>query len=335
MAGALERVDLPGPALGAMLPELRRTLEADQAAAWSLAPDEPLHLEHCHTDGIRPGFAAAFSAWLPGAPRRFGRFDPLAPERWQRNLPLRHEDFADPFAHRAMPIRALLDRWDVAPETLRLLLCDGPVLLGWVGVSREAPFALEQRRRLGKLAPAIRRRLQLERDLGGAALCAAALPAALDAVPAAAFLVGPRGVVRQANRVGEVLLRTQGKAVRDGLKRALESKGEGGTRGTALSLRFAVQPVDVPGLPSHHLAIHRPTGDALDHRVSLAAARWGLSDKLARVLALLVRGASNRAIAARLSYADGTVELYVSRILAAAEVESRAELVAKFFMEGA
>ena len=47
------------------------------------------------------------------------------------------------------------------------------------------------------------------------------------------------------------------------------------------------------------------------------------------VLQHVARGASNRRIAAELGCADRTVEIHVSRILAKAEAESRAALVAK------
>ncbi|MHB8421032.1 MAG: hypothetical protein ACYDCL_23420, partial [Myxococcales bacterium] len=314
LAQALGRVDPPGSALDTLLPGLRRHLDADQAVAWSLLPGEPLQLDLCRTDGVRPGFAACFSDWLASAPPRFGLFDPLRPEPWQRNVALRHEDFPHPMAHLDAPVHALVRRWDIAPETLRLLACDGPVLLGWVGVNREAPFRRDECRRLQRLAPALCRRLRLERQLGAASLCAAALPAALEAIPAAAFLLGPGGAIRHANRAGEALLRQDSKALRESLRahaanagrRRAGTVGRGGRsrEGPAAPTEicraprrsaphFAVHTNPPPGLPPHHLAINLPGGNALDHRISLAAARWGLSDKLARVLALLVRGASN------------------------------------------
>ncbi|MHB8419400.1 MAG: helix-turn-helix transcriptional regulator [Myxococcales bacterium] len=338
LADALACADTEGLAIPRLLPELRRELEADQALAFGLSPEEPFELDFCATDGVRPGFAEHLSAWLISAPRRFDLFDPLHPEPRQRNCALRCEDVPGPGAYPASPFSGFLRRSGLAPEVVRLLVCDGPVLLAWVGALREEPFTSEHCQRLQRMAPALRRRLRLERQLGATAMRAAALPAVLEAVPTAAFLLGPTGTVRQANRAGEALLRKRGKAVRLALrtqaKRSTSPKPKGSAKASGpRAPSFVLHVISAPGLPAHHLALERPAGNPLDRGVALAAARWGLSDKVEGVLALLVRGLSNRAIGARLRYADGTVELYVSRILAAAGVDSRAALLAKFFME--
>lgn len=61
------------------------------------------------------------------------------------------------------------------------------------------------------------------------------------------------------------------------------------------------------------------------------AARWGLTPKQQEVLARLVEGARNKAIAADLGCAEVTVEFHVTAILRKAGADSRSAVVAKFW----
>jgi DNA-binding NarL/FixJ family response regulator len=63
--------------------------------------------------------------------------------------------------------------------------------------------------------------------------------------------------------------------------------------------------------------------------VSVAARRWGLTRRQTEVLALLVRGLPNKAIAEKLGCAVHTVELHVSAILERALCWNRAEVITK------
>lgn len=56
---------------------------------------------------------------------------------------------------------------------------------------------------------------------------------------------------------------------------------------------------------------------------------WGFTPRERDILALLVEGRSNRAIAAVLAIAERTVETHLTSMFAKASVESRAELVAR------
>ena len=328
LAAELERLEEgQASALPALAGRLLGYLGADQALCYVLAPNEPPTLEQCHARGLRPGFEQRFAAFLRGAPRRFGLYDPLRPEPWQRNRPLREVDFPDPDGRWQLPFfKDLVPSEGIAPSFVRLLVCEGGELLGWVGAFREGPFDERERRLLGALAPALRRRLRFERAIGGTALQAAALPAVLDAIAGAAFLLGPRGSLQQANRLGEGLLQRDAKRLRATLRALAE--------GAPARRPWSVQRVRCDGVPDHFLAVRRFDQARLDDRVIRAGLRWGLSPKVERVLARLARGESNRAIAKRLGYAEGTVELYVSKILARAGAEGRAALLAKLFTEG-
>jgi DNA-binding CsgD family transcriptional regulator len=69
-----------------------------------------------------------------------------------------------------------------------------------------------------------------------------------------------------------------------------------------------------------------------DERLVQATAEWGLTPRQSEVLALVVRGDANKAIAVALGCAESTVELHVTHLLRRAEVTSRAQLVARFWM---
>jgi len=65
--------------------------------------------------------------------------------------------------------------------------------------------------------------------------------------------------------------------------------------------------------------------------IERAAHRWGLTAKQARVLSLLAEGHPNKTIAQQIGCAENTVEYHVTRLLAKAEKESRAELIAELW----
>ena len=74
-------------------------------------------------------------------------------------------------------------------------------------------------------------------------------------------------------------------------------------------------------------ATHDPA-EELEHRITAAAGRWGLTPRQTEVLGQLARGLCNKDIAKNLTLQDGTVEIHVSQILKKAGAESRATLIA-------
>jgi DNA-binding NarL/FixJ family response regulator len=148
----------------------------------------------------------------------------------------------------------------------------------------------------------------------------AALDAALEAVTAPAFVLGPRGRVCHANALGRALLESSPASVAELLA--------GLAGGSAAPPGIALTRLDHP---EHLLAVLRPEVADAAARASAAAVRWGLSDRQRQVLALLADGKSNRAIAEALGCAPATVDVHVSAILERAGAQGRAELVARLW----
>lgn len=154
-----------------------------------------------------------------------------------------------------------------------------------------------------------------------ASVARAALDAALEAVPASAFVLGLRGRVCHANALGRALLASSSAPTTE-LLAVLAAGVSAPPRGVT------VTPLEYPG---HALAVFHPDAADAGARASAAAVRWGLSDRQREVLALLADGTSNRAIAEALGCAPATVDVHVSAILERAGAQGRAELVARLW----
>jgi DNA-binding CsgD family transcriptional regulator/PAS domain-containing protein len=207
---------------------------------------------------------------------------------------------------------------------LRVLVCEGPALLGWVGVVRSEPFMEREVRLLEELTPALHRRLLLDTRLREAGLLHAALQATLEAIGQPAYVVTSTGRVAHANSAGQARLARDGEHVMESLRRHL--RGE--PTGKALSFT----PLRLAGVPPHYLAIENDASGQASARMRALSASWGLTARETEVLERLVHGESNKAIAIRLGCAERTVEVHVTRILAKAQVESRSALIAKVFL---
>ncbi len=246
--------------------------------------------------------------WQPG-------YNPDRPARAQRNRVLR------PLARleREIMLRTPLFQLVHVPtrtqhfDQLRVLICDGPALLAWVGGFREEPFTLRERRRLSALVPALHRRLRVERRLRDADFYHAGLEAALEAIAAPAFIVRNNGSVAHAN--------ANGRAAYDA-DRAL----------TARRADFEATPLAVPGAPDAVLLVKSAPSDDLCARVANAARRWKLTHRQAEVLALMARGDANKLIAAKLGCSLRTVEIHVTGVLRKAGCETRTEVVARLLV---
>jgi len=201
-----------------------------------------------------------------------------------------------------------------ARPSARVLVCDGPSLLAYVGFCSDEDTTPRQRALLRALVPSLRRRLIAEASLGAGELWRVALGAALEQIGSPAFVLDADGAIAAANRAGHDWYDRDRPEVAETLRDrppALEVTPfvGGGERGSLCVYRG-----EAPGHGAH---------------VRAAAARWQLTPRQTEVLALLARGHTNARIAAELGCAEGTVEIHVSRILGRAQVESRAALIAE------
>jgi DNA-binding CsgD family transcriptional regulator len=304
--------------------QLLRLLDAEQACAFLIrASDGGRTLEFFHGARMPAGIRSAYARWLPTAPKNFAGYDPASPDPRQRNRPLRRRDI-EALTGRGPPavVRSFLPRFALSEsDQLRVLVCEGPALLAWVGALRAGSFGRDEVRLLGAIAPALQRRLALERRLVEAQQRAGDIGTALENVPAAAFVLGPGGGILHANEAARTLLDHDRRAVEGQLASALS-----GADGSVQLARLD------PG-SELRLAILQRRGDP-GPLVAAARARWQLTPRQAQVLHLVGQGLSNRAVAAALSCAESTVELHVTALLGKSQCEGRAQLVARLWSGG-
>jgi DNA-binding CsgD family transcriptional regulator len=209
-------------------------------------------------------------------------------------------------------------------DDIGMAVCDGEIVLAWLGGTRATPFGRRELQILQALAPAIRARLLLEHQLGHAVANRALLEAALEAIPTAAFILeGSR--VAYANATGRLLYDRERSSVVERLRESLRASGAKGP--------FAITAVDTPGSRALALAVLRPDRiGELARRLAVFAAQHQLTPRQYDVLALLARGYGNKTIGERIGVAEGTVEEHVTLLLAKTGAESRAAAVAKLWM---
>ncbi len=302
---------------------LRELLGAEVAITYRATRER---LDFLFTAGASrsPG-ASLMESMLERTPARFAGYDPERPAASDRNVlrvPTRllsvEERLRFP-VYREVLFRLGLHTRDLA----RVLICDGTSPLAWIGALREEPFTRAELRRFAGLIPSLKRRLALERQVGTATLSAAALPAALEAIPSAAFVLSPIGEVAFANAAGRQLLESAPHTATELRERVL--------RKALRAPPFAITSFEARGMGTHHLAIARPPAGAAEARLSEAVRCWELTERQGQVLALLVQGKPNKTIASSLACTESTVELHVTAVLRKAGCTSRAALAAQFW----
>jgi DNA-binding NarL/FixJ family response regulator len=228
-----------------------------------------------------------------------------APGTWERNpmcvKVLRHRN-----AHRWSQPRALI--WN------------GTLLLGWFGGMDPSPPTPRQMMILSMLVTPMRRRLAAEESLRETPYLRAALDVALARIGSPAFVVSSRGTIRESNDAGRALL-ARDSTVMTSLREAVAG------RRTAMSIEVIPMGCAAP----LWLAIVTPASrDArIAACVEACTTRWALTRRQRQVLALIVQGLSNAAIAAELQCVERTVELHVTALLDRFDVDNRSALVAK------
>lgn len=262
-----------------------------------------------------------FDGFLLGkaVPSSYGNHNPVRPESNQRNRVLASADFREVTGERTTLEKELYPKMHARDfDTLRVLVCEGPSLLGWVGVMQPDAATTRQRRLLGAVVPAYHRRLRFERWIAEAQLASAALAPALEGIPGSAWVVDAQNRIAHANAAGKARLDTERReaveriaavaaGAEDPAMRAMPFTTGAGKRGVVIVEQVAA----------------RSRGGAL-----ALAARIGLTPAQTRVLCLLADGLSNATMAARLGVADRTIETHLTAIFDRAQVPSRAALLA-------
>ena len=325
--GRLENLAFEGDVWQETLDELRGLLGTDTALAY-LPARGPAHwtFEFGHVSLATPALARVYDLFVEfvtsqDAKRKsWAAYDPVRPEPAQRNRALHTSDLRWPgkLAH-------LYDKMgapELEPDQVRVLISDGPRLLGWVGGVSYRPVALEGRKVLQDLVPALRTRLAFDELIRDRDLAKASLETAMAAIELPCLLLDGAGKLQHANAAARLL----GERQRDFLASAQRALGTPDDR-------YDVRPVLVRGMPKSTLVTTRTATEQGASRLSRVAARWQLTPRQAAVLELVIAGLGNKQIALRLGIVEGTVELHVTAIFRKARVDSRPTLAARFWTE--
>ncbi|MDB4938965.1 MAG: Transcriptional regulator, LuxR family [Labilithrix sp.] len=311
------------PALSWLVGGLRDVLDSNRAAACVYAPrGEGLSLPWGYTAKLSHGLIVETDRFLADKTVGWTAFNPLRPEPQQRNVALTLCEVKELSGVKTASILTnVYARFGLlADDQLRVLICEGSSLLAWIGLFQSAPFDPRQKRILSHLIAPIRRRLSAERLLQQAPSTRALLDAALECVPAPAFVFDADGILLEANTAGGLWLDTHGATGREILRRAL--------RGRAPANQFRVTDVTVASAVTRRLVVFKGDG-ASAHAWRTATVAWRFSKRETELFALLSRGLTNRAIAAELAIAERTVETHLTSMFEKAQVETRAELVVR------
>lgn len=317
---ALERWSPGGPGvLETVLPAIGELIDAEKPLSYAVRPSGAgIACSFIHGP-LPAGARQVVDDFFARQPVGWSHYNPLCPEPEQRNRVVT-------MSRDEAPTRAMDDifrRFDLhGRDQLRVLVCDGPAMLAWVGGFRPEPFTQREQRILGALTPALGRALKLERQLEGAGLGAAALAACMEYVASAAFVVSRRGVIEHANQAGW---------------EALERHGVDTVRAVTEAIAGARPGWEVirltEGEPTDSLVIAPSPGEDVEAVAHRAALRWSLTPRQTQVLALVGQGMSNLRIAVELGCSPRTVEIHIGKILRRADCGSRAALTAKMWSE--
>jgi DNA-binding CsgD family transcriptional regulator len=286
-----------------------------------------------HSDGLEED---AFLRGLPDLvarePVRWGRFDVARPQAAQRNTvmawtPAELAELAELTATEGSPV-ALREPYPSVGVTglaqMRVLVCEGPSLLAYVGAFQAAAYDERQRALLAALVPDLQRRLAVERQLAEG-MRKPVLDIVLEAIACAALVVDPTGRVLDANAIARAMLDEPGSTLRSELPDVVIVPAE--------HPEWSVSPVEARGCSGQRLVVatRRPLREPLSVRIAVAATRWNLSPRQRGVLAKVAEGNANRTIAAMLGISERTVEVHVTALLEKAQVENRSEMIAKLW----
>jgi DNA-binding CsgD family transcriptional regulator len=271
-----------------------------------------------------PGVVSALDDFLAVQPPvGWTGYNPLRPDPFDRNKLRDREELARRLGGNPRVVREIFPRFGVAAHRhVRVVVCDGPSMLGYVGLFQPDSFEPRQLEGLRRLVPRLRRRLVLDRMWSAAPRTRSALLAALEAIAAPAWVVGASGAVEHANAAGQGALDDDRTRTTERLSAARQGAAVPG---------FEVTPLRGRGEAEAFLIVERAVTQVggPEARIRQRIAKLGLTPRLAQAYELLARGVSNRTIAAELSISEATVVQYVTTLLDRSGVESRAALIAQ------
>ncbi len=310
------------------LEALRELLETDKVFLYSLGQrgdgDDVTVTRHLLAGTSHVDWGPVLDEYICGRGVHWGGFNVIRPERAQRDCVLSLAevnvltDQKSAIVHRELSPRLGIAQCDVA----RVLVCEGPSLLASVSMIQAAPVEERQRALLERVVPSLRKRLEFDRMVSHASLTDSAIVVALDAIPGAAWLVGPNREIRYANTAGRARLDADRVVTYEAIVAA--------TIGPTPSSQFKVATVRSAS-SSAHLVVENADPSAGSNDIAAAVKRLGLTPAQGRVFEQVVGGSSNASIAAELAVAERTVEAHVTAILVKAQVASRAALIVQLF----
>jgi DNA-binding CsgD family transcriptional regulator len=326
---ALAHYSLEGDNVQASLEALHELLETDKVFLYTLAQrpdgDDLMVARDAAVTYPRGRMRKVFDAFLRGRGIEWGVYNAIRPEPAHRDRVISSDELAALSDGRSRVIEEDLYRrlGTFGEDTMRVIVCDGPSMLAWVGFMQPDKTTDRQRELFERVIPAFRRRLEFERLVGESSFTGTALAAALEQVNAAAWMLGPNGRLVHANAAGRARFDRDPADTSSALEACLVGR---------VDSRFKVTPLrDADGRGGHIVVeLQQP---ATGHALPDVARRFGLTPAQTRVLERVARGISNATIAAELGVAERTVEAHVTAILVKAQVPSRAALIVQIFRD--
>ncbi len=326
---ALTHYSLDGDNMQAALEALRHVVETDKVVFYDLlqrpASDDLMIGREVVVSFEAGSWRAASDAYLAGRGTDWGAFNPVRPEAAQRDRVLTAAEITTLTQGRALPaLEFVYGRLGIRGfDTLRVLVCDGPSMLGWLGILQPELTTERQRATLDRLLPTFRKRLLFERIVRESSITNGGLAAAFEQINAPAWLLGPGGRIAHANTAAKARFDADPATVRVELAECVAG---------IPSSRFRVTPLRGPERSNAgHLVVETP--DVQSRTVTEAGRRFNLTPAQTRVFERVARGASNATIAAELKVAERTVEAHVTAILVKAQVASRSALIVQIYAE--
>lgn len=248
------------------------------------------------------------------------------PERSQRNRAMLASEVAPRKAVARSDYNDVVQRpldIDIAlHDQVRVLVCEGPLLLAWVGGFRRGSFGPKNRAALQRWVPVLRALLAWERRLRAVERKAASFDQLLDCLHEPTLVVDARGKIEEANAAARARVAGDPAVFRARVVAAIRGEDVG----------FDVRRLDACGMSPRWLVVARGLSLSEDARQPAALLEeWKLTPREREVALLLARGLTSKEIAMTLGCALTTVHVHIGRILQKAGVDSRAKLAAKMW----